>query len=102
MLITEVWRQFERKDKLAQTLEALESMPSLVPTAGFLSHLIRPFTVSACPPHSWGTGQDHELFGDWKGILGKPLLHIRTGEGEQLWGRMEKRQEVKGRKLRAP
>ena len=25
MLITEVWRQFERKDKLAQTLQALES-----------------------------------------------------------------------------
>lgn len=46
VLITEVWRQFERKDKLAQTLEALGSMHPLVPTAS-LPQIIKPLTARA-------------------------------------------------------
>lgn len=34
------------KDKLAQTLQAWESSASLVPTTGFSSQLIKPFTIS--------------------------------------------------------
>lgn len=102
MPITETWRQSERKDKLAQTPEASGSMHPLVPTVSFLPQLIKPLRARASrrvlPRHPLSTGQDQELFGDWKWLevaTRKPLLCLGTVELPR--GRTKKEGAVKPR-----
>lgn len=83
MLITEVWRQFERKDKLAQRLWRpwKHALPQphciLLTTAKNTFH--RQASRLFCPPRPWHTRQDGELAGDEKGLLGDPCLTPEPG-----------------------
>lgn len=91
MLITEVWRQFERKDKLAQRLWRpwKHALPQphrfLLTTAKKTFHRQGLQTILPVSPRH--TSQDGELAGDVKGAAGGPLPDTRAVE--QLGGRME-------------